>query len=753
MLIKKIPKIKNTGILQNFNCNNLKDSTKSTGYFDFKNVNLIFGWNGTGKTTLSRVLRNFELGKICKKLEKYKDSEYEIELADGSKLSHLDLGDKKSIRVFNKDFVEENIFQNMEQDGKSVKPIYYLGDEKIELTQERKEKEKKQKELGDIQENLKIKEKTKEKFGSNIAKNIKDVLLGIKKFQHYDKKTFISTFEEIKQKIENNKIDIESFKIETGLFDQKLKTVKSAEALQVWINDIEIKSSNITKDYLEDISEVLLKIVSLHKTIEKLKDDWELSSWAQQGLLLHKKRKSIRCEFCNQQLPHQTISNLEAHFNKDYIELSNLISEKITQIKNWKIKEAEKIPNNDLRVLAQKLNNLLTTLLTELIKKQKNILSSQVLSKKRKERILKEVDEIKKTTINLNSSFTDLAEKLELSLIADNFDEYRKKIKEVFDLEKKEKKTTINIEELKVKIQKKEKDIKDFKLPAENINNDLKIFLGHSDLHFEDKIDKYKEVYYEIKRGDEIAFNLSESEKTAISLIYFLRKINEHEFNLTKGTVFIDDPVSSLDSQFLYNAYSFIISSIEKDSNNDLRIGQFFLSTHNYDFLNLFKKKYRNKINKNKCGLYMFRVNIDSLKKRISNIYELDRLLKEFDSDYQYLFSKLIKFEKATDEEKNDLTLIYPYPNIARRVIETFLSFRFPSKPNYKCKIDSTKADKKIKESVYRFTNLKSHGTLKEVASFSPEIIEPTSKNHILDVLKLMRKEDESHCKEMEDSL
>ena len=753
MLIKEIRKIKNTGILQDFNWNSLKISPKGVRYLDFKKINLIFVWNGTGKTTLSRVLRNFELGKVCKKLEKYKNSEYEIELVDNSKLSHLDLGDKKNIRVFNRDFVEENIFQDIEQDGRSVKPIYYLGDKKIELTQERKEKEEKQKELKSAQKDLWEKERTKERFEGNTARSIKDILLGIKKFQYYNKNGFISTFQEVKQKIENGETDLTKLKIGTKLFDQKLKTVKSAEVLQVWIDDIKTKSNNVTEDYLEDISAILLKIVSLQKTIGRLKDDWKLSSWVQQGLFIHKERKSIHCEFCDQQLPSQRISDLESHFNKDYIELNNSISEKIVQIKSWKIKEAEKIPNNSLKDLAEKLNDLLKTLLSELIKKQKNIFSSQILSKETKESFLKEANEIGKAVVDLNSSFTNLAEKLEFSLVANNFDEYKEKIKGVVDLKEKEKEFISDIKQLKEKIENEEKDIKDFKLPARDINKDLENFLGYSDLHFTDKIDEYGEVYYEIKRGNEIAFNLSESEKTAISLIYFLRKINEDEFNLIEGTVFIDDPVSSLDSQFLYNAYSFIISSIEKDSSNDLRIGQFFLSTHNYDLLNLFKKKYRNKINNNKCGLYMLRVSIDPSKNRISNIYELDYLLKKFDSDYQYLFSKLIEFEKAIDEEKNDLTLIYPYPNIARRVIETFLSFRFPSKSNYKYKIDLTKVDKKIKESVYRFTNLKSHGTLKEVEGFSPEIIEPTSKNHILDVLKLMRKEDESHCKEMEDSL
>lgn len=753
MIINKITKIKNTGILQDFNWSNLKIPAGDTRDLDFKKINLIFGWNGTGKTSLSRVFRNFELGKVCKKLEKYRNSEYEIELADGSKLSHLDLDSKKNIRVFNKDFIEENIFQDIEQDGSNVKPIYYLGDKKIELTQERKEKDKKQKDLDDTKTDLGEKERAKERFESNTAKSIKDILLGIKKFQYYHKDRFISASQAMGQRIENGEKILEKLKIDKKLFNQKLKTVKNAEALQVWINDIKSKSDIISESYLEDISEVLLKTVSLQKTIERLKGDWELSSWVQQGLLLHKERKSTHCEFCDQQLPHQRISDLEVHFSKDYMELNDSINKKINEISVWKIKETEKIPDGSLKGLAQKLNTLFETILTELIEKQKNILSSRILSKETKSMFLKEADIVKQAIINLDNSFTNLAEEIESSLVADNFDEYREKVNEVDSLREKESKIVSDIQQLEEKIKKGEKDIKDFKLPAKGINNDLESFLGHSDLHFADKIDEYGEAYYEIKRGDEISFNLSESEKTAISLIYFLRKLNENEFNPANGTVFIDDPISSLDSQFLYNAYSFIVSSIEQDLSNNLRIGQFILSTHNYDFLNLFKKKYSNKIGKNKCGLYMLRINLDSSKNRISNIYELDPLLKKFDSDYQYLFSKLIEFEKATKEEKSDLTLIYPYPNMVRRVLEVFLSFRFPSKSDYKDKIDSTKADKKIKESVYRFTNLKSHGSLKEIEGFSPEIIEPTAKNHILDALKLMREEDGSHCKEMEDSL
>ena len=125
---------------------------------DFKKINLIFGWNGTGKTTLSRVLRCYELGEKCKKLSKYKDSEYEIGLQTGSTLTESGFLPKQQIRVFNKDFIEDNIFQDKEIDGGNITPLYYLGSEKIELTKERKQIDGKKIELSNLEKEIKIKD-------------------------------------------------------------------------------------------------------------------------------------------------------------------------------------------------------------------------------------------------------------------------------------------------------------------------------------------------------------------------------------------------------------------------------------------------------------------------------------------------------------------------------------------------------------------------------------------------------------------
>lgn len=750
MKIARIIKIRKAGILHNFDGSNLRSPD-----LNFKSINLIFGWNGTGKTTLSRILRCYEIGDVCRKLQKYTGLECEIELDTKDKISQDNFNVKQQIRIFNKDFVEENIFQDKEQDGSNVRPIYYLGKEKIELTKERQQRDEKKKELEDLDRKNQIRVKAKDKFATDTAREIKDILLGIKEFQHYFKNNFEDTFRILKNDISKGEIEIDNIILSTIDFDKKLKSVKSFEALKVWIENIKDSSERVNSLYINSLNEILKKTVSVQKIIEKLRTDYELSTWIQSGILIHKDRNSNQCEFCGQKLPINRISDLEQHFNKDYTTLVSLVSEKIKELKELKVKDEIKIPDEETKKLAGLFNGLLEKLIDIVESKQRNILEKYTINDNEKSEYIDGFEHINTSAEKISKSISGIAKDLEISLVADHYNEFDKKNGDIESDEIKKNLLKTEIDTLYKIIRDSEKSVKDFKLPADTINKDLERFLGHSELSFKDKEDEYKEVYYEITRNDEIAFNLSEGEKTAISLIYFLGKLNEDEFNLSKGLVFIDDPISSMDSQFLYAAYAFIVAAIEEDIGGVLKVGQFFLSTHNYDFFNLFKKKYWKEKNpeNRRCDLYMLKIKIDPIVGRCSNIYELDKLLKRFDSDYHYLYSKLIEFEKASELEQNTLDKIYYYPNIARRVLETFLSFKFPAKTDLQAKIDAInhpEISKEIKESVYRFINIKSHGTIREIEGFSPEILEPTAKDHILNVLKIMRAIDERHCSEIE---
>lgn len=750
MKIKRITKIKNAGILSNFDGSNLV-----TPDFDFKLINLLFGWNGTGKTTLSRVLRCYELGEVCLRLKEYTNLECEIKVEDGTILSQTDITKKQKIRVFNKDFIEENIFQDSSKDGRNVKPLFYLGKAKIELTKERKERDDKTDELKKLEIGLQDLSRDKEKYAKEVAKVIKDSLLGIKEFQFYDIGNFTTKFNELSEKITKGETSLVQLQLPEQDFDKKLNTVKNFEALKTWVEAIKNGSNYLNPSYLDSVDTILQKTVSLQKTIEKLKNDWVLSKWIQDGLEIHKEKKSSNCEFCGQVLPLSRISDLEQHFNKDFTELNGLVTSKVQELKELKLQEVSKIPDDGTKVLAGSYNTIVDQLIRKLEDKQKNILEKVEFPSTEKQQIQNDLEVISNSAETITKSIVGIAKELEICLVANRFEAFNEKNIKLKEEEDKKSKLIEKIGAVDAIIKTSETDIKDFNLPAEEINKDLEKFLGHTELKFESKTDTHKETSYEIKRNGEIASNLSEGEKTAISLIYFLRKLSEDGFDSSKGLVFIDDPISSMDSQFLYAAYSFIVSAIEKE-NGEFKVGQFFLSTHNYDFLNLFKKKYYKNKPDRRCEAYMLRMKIDSNSRRCSNIFELDRLLKNFDSDYQYLFSKLFEFEKATEAEQNDLLRIYPYPNLARRVLETFLSFKYPAKTDLQAKINAIKAiaiTKEIKESVYRFVNIQSHGTIKDIEGFATGILEPSAKDHILNVIKIMREEDSGHCTEMESSV
>jgi wobble nucleotide-excising tRNase len=97
-MIKKISKIKNFGVF--------KDFTWDSSINEFDNINLIYGWNYSGKTTLSRIFRSFELAD---RHEDFSGGQYELVDEFGNKHDERDLTTLLNFRVFNSDFVKKSL--------------------------------------------------------------------------------------------------------------------------------------------------------------------------------------------------------------------------------------------------------------------------------------------------------------------------------------------------------------------------------------------------------------------------------------------------------------------------------------------------------------------------------------------------------------------------------------------------------------------------------------------------------------------
>lgn len=172
-MIKQIKKIENIAIFRDFSWN--------SNIPEFKKYNAFYGWNGSGKTMITRILSVLEKCDLSK-LKIEGDSTCIIKTDSGElSLSQDNIPDlfKNKIRVSNEDFVDENL--NWES-GK-VSPILIIGKEKIEqkkqLNQIIKDLNNKQTELGRKKRNKEDKEPEKgkilDKARDEIKKQLRDV--------------------------------------------------------------------------------------------------------------------------------------------------------------------------------------------------------------------------------------------------------------------------------------------------------------------------------------------------------------------------------------------------------------------------------------------------------------------------------------------------------------------------------------------------------------------------------------------------
>ena len=742
-MIKKITKIKNFGVFNNY--------YPSQQLPEFNKYNLIYGWNASGKTTISRLFRCFELKTIH---SGFAQAKFQLKMEDQiSSPDHNNLGLIPNIKVFNQDFINESIFK--EGNDGTIKPVYYIGKEDITKKEKIKDLQNKLKEIEHESDfnnkDLKSKKKEKEKLSIVTAKKIKDFLRtpDTNQYAYYTKSDFNLKINQLKTE-DLSILSDNDFKKKQKAINQNVK-----DELQL------IETVNLfNENDLKEVNEVLQKEV-ISETLDKLKNDKNLNEWVKEGLDLYDQSDKDICNFCEQSIPKKRIEDLKKHFNEDY---KNLIS-KIEELEqDWRLKKISfQIPNKDS--LYDHLASEFETeqkILDEENKNHSNFITS-ILDKLKKKRgnPFEKITEIEQKSFTIKHSITKIndiitqhnkktkdftnqklkeKESIEKHCLSEIHEEYQTLEVEINDLEKSIKKFQDKISEIDEKINKLSQTNRDYKTVASEINKKLKAFLGRKELIFE----AIKDEGYYIKRSfnNEHAKHLSEGEKTAIALIYFLIKLKEENFDLSNGIVVIDDPVSSLDSSSILQAFGFIKAEIKQAK-------QVFILTHNFDFFkhikHWFKNNVKDKKEGNKTAKFFMIKNCYKEKKRIAELSPLDKLLYQYDSEYQYLFKLLYN---GTNQETFEES--YPLPNIARKFMETFLPFKFPdtrnqdklfSKAKKITKFDSEKINR-----IVRFINAYSHTDPDKMTSWD---ISPwsESKHTIQDIFSLVEKLDEVHYK------
>ena len=658
---------------------------------EFGRYNLIYGWNGSGKTTLSCIFRTLE--------NPAKPTDGHVTLTiNGRNVSSNDFNQLTlPIRVFNRDFRDEVVFP---KEGE-VAPIL-----------------------------------------NNNNYNKGDFSQRAEKMVSAGDKTSYIINDEARDKLLTQLRSNPKAKIQT--IDHRLPDLKTCKKI---------------------VSELLSKTV-VSSVIQTLKDDAQLSSWVHTGLGLHQERKIEKCLFCDQAIPKDRISALVAHFSTEYSDLMRKLVVQIDALQTAiKTTEDLAIPNaaefyDDIKSdyestskALRKENNSAKRVLGELVKaleeKKNRAFDPIALDITIPDLNVDAVKNLNNIILKHNQACDDFQSRinaarkqLEEELVASNLDEFISLQDAIKFVEAGVSKTKKEIQRVSDEIAKVERDIVEHRRPAEELNEDLRKYLGHDELQLE-----IEKTGYKIIRHEKPAEGISEGEMTAIALLYFLKSLQDRRFDLEKGVVVLDDPVSSLDANALYYAFGFIC---EHTSNAK----QLFILTHNFTFFQQVRNwfhhlKGQNKRDTNQRPARFYMVDcVHDGRRRCSKLIALDPLLEQYDSEHHYLFARI--YRKVKDSSQGAFEEYYVFPNMARRVLEAFLAFRHPQIAGELWeKLRLVQFDESKKTRILRFVHTHSHSGAVGEPEHDPSILCET--NSVLkDLLDFIQAQDPEHFLAME---
>ncbi|SOJ54459.1 hypothetical protein MSIMFB_01953 [Mycobacterium simulans] len=259
---------------------------------------------------------------------------------------------------------------------------------------------------------------------------------------------------------------------------------------------------------------------------------------------------------------------------------------------------------------------------------------------------------------------------------------------------------------------------------------------------------------YSCRRGGEPATDLSDGERTTLSLLYFLRKLEDEQVRSgdpSERIVVVDDPSSSLDREALFATHQWLIDTLRG-------FGQYVILTHDFSLLRLFINSQRNawgksmkRIRDGNPGeirfpkvsfLEMFAVNVDG--GRGVKVGQLPQLLINNTSEYAYLFSMVMAGVADTEDHER----LFLLPNAARRVLEVFASYKAPHRTNFDQQLESLiqALDGEPYRDVYDFCNRHSHGD----GSESVDVLDARAVHgQIRRCMKFLRAVDNEHFERM----
>lgn len=660
-----------------------------------KKANLIYGLNGTGKSTLSDFLYN----------------KYDTKFSE-CRINGLNEDDK--LLVYNQQFIHDNFYETediqgiftLSKENKQVKEV--IDDAKIKIKELLEQNKKYEEEKAVIK-------KKKEANIDSCQKKIWEI-----------KTNYAKTDESLAYCLDGLKGSREA------LFNYISSIAKADEEVEYTIEDLRKEASMLQgsadkMDYIKNVeidysiietSPLLKKIIVGNKdsAVAEVIDRLENSKWVEEGLqYIHIKDGDKICPFCQEKtITTKWVESVKSYFDKSYKEDKVQLEKLLERYQEYKIDIPSLeyfgngiIVDKYIKDIGIVLKDIETVIIENIRKLEAKIQTPNVAVEL--ETTETKFSELNDIIILINEEIKQYNEKIEnrqksLNVIKKKFwDLMRAKYDVVIEMyETSDKELKLQEKDIQDKINKNSKSITlqkqvisenqkktiNIDTAVEYINQGL-LDMGISEF----SVEKYSEAdaLYRLKRGESntnVFRSLSEGEKMVISFLYFIecckgeKKVEESSSN---KIIVIDDPISSLSHIYVFNIGRLIHNEFLRTEKYE----QVFVLTHSLYFfyeLTCMKKEDRDIMQK------LFRLEKNETGSHFSNMkYE------EIQNDYQAYWSVI------NDKEQPPALIA----NCMRNVIEYF--FNFVEKQDYQNVFQKKKLQEARFDAFNRYMNRESH--------------------------------------------
>lgn len=709
---------------------------------NFVDINIIYGRNYSGKTTLSRIARALETRTLS---DKYGSPSFQLKFADNSDvtLAALTTHDK-NIRVFNEDFIRDNLRFITNPDD-SIEPFAILGDDNNKI----------EKEIEALEEEL----------GSSIEGQETGLFAGKKQAAVAYSNAFASHKQsneslekQLGDKATNKDIGIKYKPERFG--DQNYTITKlKADITTVSSPDFQPLTSEQVSEHEKLIDEKVLpaipkfsspqlsflnlalqvetlvtKPISESDKIQALVKDAVLNRWVNEGRS-HHRNKHEKCAFCDNEISTERWAELDKHFDEESEQLEKSIDALLAKIEteNQTIQSALTI---DQSAFYSKFHSQLTALNLRLKAATKDYqlalgnLTKQLKARKGDILNVKDFESPADGTAKLTQiwqEYSDLCAQSELfssSLAGEQTKakadlrlkevaeylltiDYQTQLNSIETLRQKrdeaqQAQATINanITEKQAQVTAKKRELNDEEKGAKKVNEYLNNFFGHQFLTLEAKKDEgltqeAKRIRFEVIRDGKKAYHLSEGECSLLAFCYFLAKLDDVATKDSKPIIWIDDPISSLDGNHIFFIYSLLNAEVVEKG----KFAQLFVSTHNLDFLKYLRMlngKYIDPAGSGKLKSYQKDFFVVIRQGKFSTIQSMPDYLKKYITEFNYLFHQIYKCANVESVDDANFNSFYNFANNARKFFEIYLYYKYPDQTSDEDKLKLFFGDEKI---------------------------------------------------------